>query len=288
MSSARLHSLPDRGKRLSSGRQSLAERRRKKRRRSFIAYVLLILILFGVAVWWLRQDVVRISQVNIFGADQSLATIATRAMQGDYLGIIPCDSTFFFPASRIRASILAACPEIAAVSLSRNGLTGISIKVDDRVPVARWCGAPPAGGFGFSTSTPDLNTEDCYFFDANGFVYATTSMASPINSFIVYESLLNDVSPIGSTLPNAEKFPPAFDFARQLGTFGSPVDYVVFRADEVDDYLASGTRITYVLGDEQNAYTALVSARNNFNLTDGSIEYIDLRFDGKMYLKKKE
>ncbi len=113
-----------------------------------------------------------------------------------------------------------------------------------------------------------------------------------MNSFMVYEP--QSGGPIGSTLPNAAEFPPAFSFARQLAAFGSPVSAIVFRADEVDDYLASpagggvsGTRITYVLGDEQNAFTALSSARDDFNLTDGSVEYIDLRFDGKVYVKKK-
>ncbi|MFZ2500984.1 MAG: hypothetical protein WAW90_03320, partial [Minisyncoccia bacterium] len=92
---------------------------------------------------------------------------------------------------------------------------------------------------------------------------------------------------IGSTLPNADAFPSAFDFARQLTTLGSPASRVAFHDGEVDDYLVSGTRITYVLGNEQNAFTALVSAHKNFNLADGSIEYVDLRFDGKVYLKRK-
>ena len=50
--------------------------------------------------------------------------------------------------------------------------------------------------------------------------------------------------------------------------------------------MTSGTRITYVLGDEQNAFAALSSAQSDFNLSDGSVDYVDLRFDGKMYLKK--
>ncbi|MDO8566972.1 MAG: hypothetical protein Q7R58_02365, partial [bacterium] len=62
---------------------------------------------------------------------------------------------------------------------------------------------------------------------------------------------------------------------------------IVIHDGEVDNNLASGTRITYVLGREQDAFTALVSARENFNLADGSVDYVDLRFDGKVYLKKK-
>ncbi len=116
----------------------------------------------------------------------------------------------------------------------------------------------------------------------------------PLNPFTVYEPLdfggsqASPGTPIGATLPQAAAFPAAFDFARQLVAFGSPVVSVVFRHNqEADLYLRSGTRITYVLGQEQDAYAALVSARADLNLADGSLEYVDLRFPGKVYLKKK-
>jgi hypothetical protein len=276
--------------------ESLRKRRRLRRRRILFALGILFLLLCGGIIYELQQSAVRISHVEIFGADQSFADIANAAMQGKYLGIIPRDSTFFFPASRIRADIITLHPDIAAVSIFRNGLTGLSIRVDDRVPIARWCGSTD------STNSPQASSlqavpspNDCYFFDASGFVYATSSSdsigspqaAQPVNSFIVYESPANGNETIGSTLPNAAKLPAAFDFARQLGILGSTVTRVILHDGEIDDYLASGTRVTYVLGNEQNAFTALVSARTNFNLTDGSVDYVDLRFDGKVYLKKK-
>jgi hypothetical protein len=284
-----------------SGR--LSARRRKKRHRALVAIIVFIFLLLCACVLGLRQNAVRISRVEIFGADQSLSTTALHAMRGNYFGIVPRDSAFFFSETGIRAELLAAHPDIASVSIFRNGLTGLSIQVEYRVPIARWCPSTSLGQASstFATSSPVGN---CYLFDANGFIFSTTSVDSttstssvqasspqamaPVNSFSVFGVLANENNPIGRTLPNAGKLPAAFNFARQLSTFGSPVSSIVFRADEVDDYLASGTRITYVLGDEQNAFTALMSARNDFNLADGSIEYVDLRFDGKIYLKKKD
>lgn len=263
----------------------LAARRRQSRRRGLIIFCVITIFVLSAFVYGAWQAPVRIGRVVMYGADQSLSSIATGAMQGKYLGIIPRDSSFFLPEARIRSGIMTADPTVAAVSFFRNGLTGLSIKVDYRAPVARWCGASAEG----ATSSPRSNLgADCYLFDANGFVYAsTTDQGQPVNSFAVYEPLADVTTPIGSTLPNAEKFPATFDFARQLATFGSPVSAVVFHDDEVDDYLASGSRVTYVLGEEQNAFTALASARANFNLADGSVDYIDLRFPGKVYLKKK-
>jgi len=256
----------------------LAERRRTRRRRGIALFIILLLLLLAAAVYGLWQRAVRISHVN--ASDAAFAEYATSEMRGSYFGIIPRDSIFFFPEERIRADILASRSDIAAVSIFRNGFTGLSIKVDKRVPVARWCVSPDG---------------DCYIFDTDGFIYATSTDVQPVNSFTMFESLVDSTgspqvgttSPIGATLPNADKLPAAFDFARHLDTFGSPVVSVAIHDGEVDDHLASGTRVTYVLGREQDAFTALVSARDNFNLSDGSVDYVDLRFDGKVYLKKK-
>lgn len=260
-------------------RERLAERRRARRRLGAIAFGVLLFIMFGTLIWGLSQSSVRISRVEIFGADPSLAAYATNAMLGRYLGIIPRDSAFFFPEEKIRSGILADHPGIAAVSIFRNGLTGISIKTNDRTPIARWCGLSPTDGA----------KEYCYIFDSSGYIFATASSSTQtVNSFTLYSALAGDVSePFRATIAGAEKLPHVFDLARQLDTFGSPAARVVIRGDEVDDYLGSGTRVTYVLGQEQSTFTALVSARDKFNLADGSVDYVDLRFGGKVYLKKK-
>src|SRR3989344_4853531 len=77
-----------RDERLSTGRQGFAARRRSKRRYAFFALVFLILIAIGGLIWGLQQSNVRIARVEVFGADQSLADIALKAMRGTDLGLI--------------------------------------------------------------------------------------------------------------------------------------------------------------------------------------------------------
>lgn len=269
------------------GSARLAERRRLRHRRATVALNIIILISVAAVLYELRLPGTRISHVEILGADQSFADIATQAMQGWYFGLIPRDSTFFYPVSHIRAAIIDAHPGIAAVSLLRNGLTGLSIKVDERVAIARWCGLAPTEGV----------EEYCYVFDASGFIFAAAATTTEtVNTFALYAPLdsarggpltVSEVEPLRATLAQAERLPSVFDFARELTTLGSSVTRVILRGDEVDNMLASGMRVTYVLGNEQNAFTALVSARENLNLADGSIDYVDLRFDGKAYVKRK-
>jgi cell division septal protein FtsQ len=243
-----------------------------------IAFAVLFVVTCAALIYGLWQRPVRISHVVVYGADQSLAELATLEMQGSYFGI-PRDSIFFLPEASIRARIMSAHPEIAAVSIFRSGLTTLSIRVDHRVAIARWCGLAPTKGV----------EEYCYVFDANGYVFAAAASTTPtVNTFALYTHPVGDtLEPLRATLTNVEQLPMAFEFARKLATFGSPVVRVIMRDGEVDDDLASGTRVTYELGNEEQAYTALASARANFNLADGTVDYVDLRFPGKVYLKKK-
>jgi hypothetical protein len=244
-----------------------------------VAFSILFILSCGGVIYALNQSGLRISRVSIYGADQSLGALALSAMRGTYFGIIPRDSTAFFPASRIREDILSAHPDIAAVSLFRDGLEGLSIKTSERAPIARWCGLSPTEGV----------EAYCYVFDASGLIFsAAASTTQTMNKFVLYAPLEGGVlEPLRATIAHQHMLPAAFDFARQLDTFGSRVSSVVIHGDEVDDILESSTRVTYVLGNEQNAFTALISARGDFSLADGSLDYVDLRFDGKVYLKKK-
>jgi hypothetical protein len=240
-----------------------------------------------VVVYALRQPDLRVARIEVFGQPPSqsefeplLSQYARVAMQGYYFGIIPRDSVFFFPREAIREQILAEHKEIAAVSIFWSGLTSISIKVDVRTAIARWCGPVPAS----------VTPADCYLFDANGTIFAeATTTSETVNPVTLYAPLVSGTStdPIDATIAGASELPATFDFARQLSTLRSPVQTITIRDGEVTDELTSGTRITYVLGNEQNAFTALVSAKDSFNLVDGSVDYIDLRFDGKVYVKNK-
>lgn len=305
------------------GGERLAARRRKRRRRAFIALSLLIFLFACALVYGVQQPGVRISHLEVYGAGapasavSTIESIANRAMEGNYFGIIPRNSTFFLPTGLIRAGILAAYPGIAAVSIFRRGFTGLSIKADPRTPLARWCGSVSASSSPEDSPLKEVlptAQNDCYLFDPSGFVYATatetfsfpgTASSSPSGAglnpdqtlapYVLFDPLAADaVSPIGATLRGADRLSGIFDFARQIGLLGPPVGTIVLRGPEADFFLATSTygapeglRISYLLGDEQNALTALVSAKSQLNLSDPTLEYVDLRFSGKIYLKRR-
>ena len=269
--------------RTSSGRggiERLSARRRRRSRRSLILLGVFVLVLAGAGVWLSWQGQVRVQTITLANQDPRLTPLVEAELAGTYFGVVPRNSIFFVPKRAIRAAILSVRLDIAAVSVVRESLTSISVVLHPRVPIAKWCGLSP---------TPDVE-EYCYFFDAGGVLYAAADQGGvPLNSFRLYAPLAGRTEePLGATIEHAYDLPAVFEFARQVGVLGTVVTSVIFREDEVDVLLVSGTRLTYLLGDEQSAFSNLTSAKSNLNLADGSIEYIDLRFSGKVYLKRKE
>lgn len=260
--------------------ERLRERRRKTRRLVQALLAVLALGVFGVGVWGTWQPEVRIGSVLLTpGSSEHQATVAEE-LRGAYLfGLVPHNSVFFVPKRAIRAAVLESDPSIQAVSIRRQGFTGLEVALHTRTPVARWCG---------EASSVDTAAA-CYFFDADGFIYeaAETSSSTPLHSFALFSPLSAGTEPLRNTLTHHEALPNLFDFARKLADVGGVVRAIALSGDEATLEFASGTRLIYVLGTEEATYTDLVSAGNHLNLESGTLEYLDLRFPGKVYLKKK-
>lgn len=280
--------------RTSSGRRtSLAERRRRARRRLTIALAIIGIILLGLTLYGIQKPGVRVSHIQAYGTELPLEAIALEVMQGKYLGIIPRDSIFFYPEQAIRARIIERHGDIAGVSFFRKGTNGLTLRITERVPIARWCPAPVRTAETVSTSSPQASTsngselDNCWFFDDSGLLFATSSEVAVVYPFIIYEPLSLPESIRGQRLPHAGLLPASLNFARQLDTFGADATSISIEAPEATIALKGGARINYILGKENEAYTALVSAKNQLALTSSELDYVDLRFSGKVYVKKK-
>ncbi len=271
------------GKKLSERRVSesetgrLKERRRRSRKRLSILLSILAIVLLAVGVWATWQPSVRVAHTVVVPANTEHEALVASALTGSYAWLIPRDSILFLPIGAIRRALAAHDARVQAVSVRRINLTSIAIETHGRTAVATWCGG-----------TESAEQGECYFIDAEGFIFALAASTSPtLNSFAVYDPLVSGEVALRATLKHAEALPDAFDFARRVGELGSSVTKLIFRDDEADLILASGTRVTYVVGSEVAAFADLISAKSELDLSSGALDYIDLRFPGKVYLKKK-
>ncbi len=278
-------------KRTPKGRENepLKVRRQRERRIAILSYgigsILVIAVLLG-SFWW---QGVRIQGIRTLGIDtEGMNTIAVQVLRGNYFHLVPRNSIFFFPRKEIRMDILNQYPEISAVSISRTSLSTISIQGIPREAALTWCGETYEKTQAIASTTP----VSCFNADAEGVIFSgilnpdaiasgTLKIFAPIGG-----AHANSSSPLGSIISDATQIPNALQFIKVIKSLGVPIVSFVIRGDEADLYAQSGTRITYVIGHEEVTSKVAEAAFPSLNLSDGSLEYVDLRFEGKAYFKK--
>jgi hypothetical protein len=283
-------------------KESLRKRRSRSRRRGILITLVFLILLAGGLIYLFKQPFVRIQNIGETGySSQAVADAARAAMGGVIYGIIPRDSVFFFSKADIMAAVLQADSNIAAVSVTRSGLTGITLAIIPRAQSYVWCGASVATAAGMPCFRADadgtlftqFSPPDVQVVSASSTASSTSKisnqeqMAQAAGQLVVYAPLASTSDAVqGSKIANASVIPAALRFARALNTLGGQSISLQIRGDEIDIFMASGTRITYVAGNEQAAINAAAASFPQLNLKDGSVNYVDLRFGGKAYVKK--
>jgi hypothetical protein len=275
-------------------REPLKAQRSRKRRRTSLVLFIFILFLIGGAFTCLWLPSLRIQHIEATGQDSdAVQGIADTVMASRVAYIFPRNSIFFFPEDALRAEILQQYPDISAVAISRVSFTSIAVNTIPREKAFIWCGEEYQSA-SVSTSSTNSGAPQCYEADGQGVVFAALSADAATSTapaiLRIYGPLTQGVSvqnpPLGLHIEEASLLPNMFAFIKKLRGLSASVTTVVLRDDEVDAYTTRGTRITYVIGREDMAEQLAESAFPSLNLDDGTLDYVDLRFDGKVYFKK--
>ena len=194
----------------------------------------------------------------------------------------------------MRNAVLTAYPEVSALSISRASFNSVKLSGTQRANSFIWCGTS------IDTPVPD---GVCYEADAEGLVFRqasistttvvlSTSSSTPASAgdLRIFSPLVPEraegESPVGARVSKAEAIPDALRFVKAIRGLGLPVSSLGLRDDEADLWLSGPTRITYVLGNEEEAAQLAASVVPTLSLTNGAIQYLDLRFKGKAYVKR--
>jgi hypothetical protein len=241
--------------------ESLKGRRRRARQRTLIAALIVLVLIVGggfASLWWTG---IRIETIAVSGPDSdAMKTIAMNDLAGRNAFFIPRNSMFFVPKKQIRADILRQFPDISALTVSL-------------------------------ISTPDSpGMPPCYSADAQGVIFAVlppgdTASTDSLRIYAPLAGMADASSPLGASIAQASYIPNALQFVKVIKSLGVPIETLVLRSDEADLYAQSGTRITYVLGHEEQTAQVAQAVFPSLNVNNGSLEYVDLRFAGKAYYK---
>src|SRR3989344_8676445 len=267
-----------------------SRRSRDKRRRQYATRVGIVFIfcatLIALVSWVSWRPEINIHTVTVFGnttvSEEDIRSFLDERLGGGYLNIVSRANVFLFQPKVVEADLKSSFAKIQNVEVSRDSFNSIVVTIEERKPFYLWCDEQVA----------DKNENQCYFLDIDGYAFAPAPYFSGSVYFEFYKPFSEDKNPVGTYfLPEAE-FKRLIAFRNSLREVN--IEAQKFKILETLDYafiLKEGTDIFF---NPKQDFDALF---NNLSATFDteqfiqkrkrgfSLEYIDLRFDNKVYYR---
>jgi cell division septal protein FtsQ len=258
---------------------------RQRRKKRLIYLFTILLAAFGLCwgvVAFSRSQMIRITDIKVTGTtavDPDLVKeIVQQDLSSNYLHFISKNNSFLYPRSKIKADIMSEIRRVKDVSMAVEGNNILNIEISERKPFALWC------------KPTSESSEQCYFLDSEGFIFAKSPNFYG-NVFFRYYDLIDKEDPVGEMYMDASHLKGLQDFARHVSENGLiPVSLHVRSLGEYDLALEKGGTIIFSDRDpfSQTLDNLTTLLADQPGLKDPSnIDYIDLRFGNKLFYKLK-
>ena len=279
----------------------LIEQRQKRRitlyRWIILSFIFLTTIIFGLSFFSAHRNVT-ISKITVLGNKiinaEEIESIVYESMNGRYIYLFKKSNIFIYPKRKIIKNINTEFPRIKNIEISSDELTGLSIKIDERVGAYLYCGETmPESGVNLG--------DDCYFINDEGYNFDRAPFFSG-NVYIKFYAPLNnkDMEILGNTsltpskikdfLAMVEKL-KEMNFQTAMIDLGNPNEQNIFlKRDSVklpriifkqeSDLVEILSNLTSSM--KQQKFVDEVQEKYN------SLDYIDLRFKNKVLYKNNE
>jgi len=178
--------------------------------------------------------------------------------------------------------LMNTIPRLSNVDINSSNVQSIVVNVQERTPTALYCKDVS------NTSTP----VDCYFIDANGFIFSEAPAFSGGVYFVYSSEPLLDV-PLRAQFMEVKKYKLLDVFIKSIGDAGLYPKVFVSKKSEYHLILSNGGDIMWKEGQNLDQIRSNLVAfvedsnfqkdKNNLN----NILYIDLRFGNKIFYKYK-
>ncbi len=276
-------------------------RRRRGRRFLFVAFAAAaaVLALLGIALALLRAPLFRVDRIAVAGnaavpADQVIAIAEAAAGRGHpfFGALLGYRNMLAWPDS-LSSSDLAFDPRLRSASLSKDYFTHtLTINVTERSAAGIWCFMPRNAPGGASSTVSAASgagggaNEHCYWFDANGFMFARAPDTQGNLIPVVHDYSQSDPGLAHEILP-AEFVPNLVSVLDTLNASGIGVADIALKdlsLEEVDVSTTNGPDLYFSLrfsAAEDLAVLEQLMSQPNF----GRLQYIDFRVERRAYYR---
>lgn len=289
--------------------QNRIKRKRKIILWKFLATLFVVILVVGGIAWGLSRPGLRIARIEVTGnsvlGTDEITSFVLKELSGKYFFLFPKDSILFYPKERIQNDLLDSFKRILSIEVNAQGLTALSITINERKPHSLWCGK----------TLSDEDTEGdtpCYFMDEEGFLFAQAphfggnvyvefygpiyeaAISLPVPARQTGTSTLSAI-PIGSIFLPIPEFKTITLFRELFGRIGLNIIAVIaMDAGDLTFTMHEGGKV--LLNKKQDPMRLVSDIESAFRTELGDpgdslirkrVLYIDARFTNKIFFKKK-
>lgn len=245
-------------------------------KRGILGGILVILFLFGARMA-LSSEIFAIKSIEVIGVErvspEEIKSIVSVEIDKSKFGFFPKRNFLFVDTGNISALVQKSFPDFSKVHTTLAGLGSLVINVIERSPYAKWC--------------YENDHQQCLIIDEKGFAFEKENIEMATSTLHIFTKSI----PVYETeIFGADKFLKMRQWIDYFGQFKFKIvsvtlidqDYFMkthegleIRVKSTDDLDSIITKLTSVITDlkKENSTT--------------SIEYIDLRYGNKVFLKRR-
>lgn len=274
---------------------------RERRKRTFIKMLWIVLasIVFVIGLAFLSHiDSLLLNTVSVSGnqilKEEDIEKETFKLLAKKRFLVFAGENKFLYSRKNIEAGLKEAFPRILTITTKREE-SNLHFSLVERERAHLWCGETPPR---YGDISPQ---EDCYFLDNTGFIFDTSPRFSSGVYFTFYSNIPSE-NPIGQHILD-------FDFLKDIELLikgvddaGFPVHSLVVGEGGQYELLfnMSSVRGEYPkllftadqsLDEVYNKFISIVGEdpfKTDFEMSPGKLEYIDARFNNRIFYKFTE
>ncbi len=258
--------------------KTLRDKRKSKIIKFCLGALFFAVIILGTIFYIFSLESLKIKDIIITGTkfvDQNeIRDLVTEKLNKKALFIISRDNFLVYPKSKIVSDLLTKYPEIKNISLNLNKGGGLDISVTERVPVGLWCKSLE-------------NDNECFYLDDSGYIFMKAGDFSD-SPYIKYYGDIN-----GDSIRNTYHkgfFPNILNIIEEFKKYNyTPYEVFIDGYDDIKINFNEGFHVLLNKNDDEPLSDRLIllfAGEKPLIADVKDIEYIDLRFENKIYFKE--
>ena len=284
--------------------------RNHKRVRTQKLYIFLIgiFVMSAFTTWITNHEKVTINTILVDGTEKTIPidiqAIVNKHLDKSYFFIVPKRNVVLMPIDEIKEDLLTTFTIIKDVSIKKINLQTIQVKVEERIPHAKWCGI----------DNNENRLETCLLLDNEAYLYtyeeknitsalytffgplitstetASTSLATTPTNISTSTPVHSNTSYIGKTYIDSSTFHKINAFATALKSNDITSDSMTFENSTGYIHLNKGGYLIFNMNRNlgtvaEDVLLAYTQKFINDTKKPEQLDYIDSRFNNKVLFK---